>query len=113
MEGGLHLLDVAAEFDGPPPGGNFRHLKSLGLEPARDGVDILPGRAELLPELFRREPRMVTRRSGILLVCQELRERGFLFRAAFETQQDPLHGQGGRRTADSRSHRNQRMDRAR
>ena len=69
VESGLHLPGGAAEFDRAPAGRDFRHLESLGLEPGGNHVEIGLRRTELLPELFRREPRMIARRGGVLLVC--------------------------------------------
>jgi len=113
MECVLHLFGRAAEFDGSPARGHFGHLKPPALEPAGNGVDVFLSGAELLAELLRRKPRMVTRRGRVLLVRQELLDCGRLFGAAREVQQHAFHGQGSSRSADLLSYPNQRIGCAR
>ena len=51
------------------------HLQALRLEPRRDAVDIVLADSEAVGILFRRQPFVIIRRTGILLAGQQLLER--------------------------------------
>ncbi len=53
-----------------------------------------------MAELFRRQPFVVAGGRLVLLIVEQLKQRGLLLRAALEYQQHAIHRQIGRRQGD-------------
>ena len=61
MEGLLHLARRAGKFDRVAPVRHMIDLKALRLQPRSNGLNILLGRSELLPELRGGQPLVIIR----------------------------------------------------
>ncbi len=61
-------------------------MKTLRLQPVRDFGQIVGAGTEAVRELLRCEPLMIVRRSGVLLVRQELFQSGGLLRGRLQLQ---------------------------
>src|SRR5207244_2185234 len=93
MEGALHMVHCAAEFDGAASARDSVDAEALALEPRRHRVHIGLRGAEALAELLRREPLPEARRFRIVLRVDPLIQFGLLLEAAGELQDDALHRQ--------------------
>src|SRR5271157_182385 len=82
LKGSTHVCRCAAESDKYPAWRNPVDVQALRLQPAGHAFDILLGESEALPNLGRSEPAMVVRRSGVLLVCEQLFEGRLLLRGS-------------------------------
>src|SRR5271170_791233 len=96
VEGFLDLAGGAGKFEYGAAVGYGGDLESVGLQPGGDFLDVLVGGAELLAELLWREPLMVVRRGLVLLLVEQLFERGFLLRTALQDQEHAGHRETGR-----------------
>src|SRR6185312_530931 len=74
-----------------------RNLKPVGLQPRRNRLYILFCGAKLLAEFLGSEPMVVKAGSTVLLLIEQILERGLLLSAAGQHQQHPLHRQIRRR----------------
>src|SRR5215468_1241443 len=86
-----HLRHGSVELNHIPPGGNLSNLKPLPCQPVRHRLHVGICRPELLPKLFRRQPRVIICRTLRLLLVQQLPQRGLLFCASLQQQQHPCH----------------------
>ncbi len=71
----------------------------MRLKPRSHGFNVRIRSSKLLPELLRRQPLVILGRRFVLLLVQEVFERGFLLRAACQDQLHPRHRQIGRSSA--------------
>jgi hypothetical protein len=86
----------AAEADEGAAGGDPVNVQALGGEPVGNGCDLAGGGTEALAYLCGCEPVVIVRRSGVLLVDQELLKGCFLLRRTGEDEGDVVEGAIGR-----------------
>src|SRR5437879_11198410 len=93
MEGRAHLRRGAGEVNQHAAGIHRVDGKAVGFEPARNGVEVLLRQAEVFAELLRGQPFVEIRRSGIVELIDELRERRFQIRSEEHTSelQSPMY----------------------
>src|SRR5580692_11661311 len=109
MEGLFHLTRRTAEFNAAASGRDAIHRKTLRVQPAGHGIEISLGDSQLLAELSRREPLVITLRSRVLLGRQQALDRGFLAGAAGKVKHHTSHGQAGVSPPDIASSVGQRV----
>jgi hypothetical protein len=80
------LARRGAEGDECAASGNGVDLKSLSFEPVPHPVHIVRGEPKPTTEFFRREPLVISRRGGILLIGDQTRERRGLGYGRLEMQ---------------------------
>src|ERR1700722_2708541 len=95
----LYLPRRPRKFDQDAAPRRARHLKPVRFQPGCDRLDVLRRRAELRPELLRRQPFVIVRRRIVLLLLQQLPQSRFLVWASLQNQQHSLHRQACRRRA--------------
>ena len=83
VEGFLHLTRGARKLQHRASFG-CSHLESVGLQPCGDRLEIGIRRAVLLAVLFGRQPFVVVGRGFVLLIIEQLSERGLLLFAALQ-----------------------------
>ena len=88
LKRGLHLRGRSTDGDRVSPARHGNHLQALFLKPLCDFAEIDVAHAEALPILFRRQPVVIIRRAGRLLVYQEFFEFGLLARRWRKRQSD-------------------------
>ena len=86
MEGIAQLGGVAGELDGLLAGIDLDDVESVAAEPGLNRRNVLVGGSELLAEIVRSQPFVVTGRTGGVHLADELAEGGFLAGAALEDQ---------------------------
>ena len=90
-----HLLGGAAEADRSAGAGHVVDGESGCGEPAYDLVHVGLANAETVAELLRREPVVVLRRGGVLLIGEKPFDPGLLGGRAFEQKEQGTEAGGG------------------
>src|ERR1017187_5778296 len=88
LENTLDLGGGSAEDDKVAGAGDLANAEALGLEPGGELLNVVGAEAEAIGILLGREPLVVLRRTGILLLRQKLSDGLLLTRARHGEQRD-------------------------
>ncbi len=88
----LHLANISREFDARAAGAHLDIGEAARGEPVGDSLDVGIGGTELFAELIGRQPLVIVGRAFVLLLIEQLAERGFLFVAALESERHVRRG---------------------
>jgi hypothetical protein len=101
LEGVADVGCRAAESDKNAAGRDPIDMQALGLEPARDGGNVLSGEAEAFAHFLWGEPVMVIGRGWVLLAGEKLLQGLFLLGRAGEYQGQLIQRKVRRNHADA------------